>query len=107
MGAKRWINLGFFNLQPSEFFKLALVIALARYFNNIHIYKIKTLYFLFFPTIITVIPVYLILRQPDLGTALILLMTAIMIIFIIGTKIKKFIIAAVCAIFSIPFYGDY
>jgi rod shape determining protein RodA len=103
MGAKRWIDLGFFNLQPSEFLKLALIIALARYFNNVHIYKIRTLYFLFFPIVITIIPVYLILRQPDLGTALILLITAIMVVFIIGTNISRFIIAALISMVSVPF----
>lgn len=103
MGAKRWINLGFFNLQPSEFFKLALIMALAKYFHNIHVYKIRTLYFLLFPILITIIPVYLILRQPDLGTALILLITAMMMVFIIGTNISRFIIAALISVISVPF----
>ena len=103
MGAKRWINLGFINLQPSEFVKLALVLALAKYFHNIHVYKIRTIYSLFFPIIITIIPAYFILRQPDLGTTLILLSSAIMIIFIIGTNISKFIIAAILTMISIPF----
>ena len=103
MGAKRWINLGIINLQPSEFVKLALILALAKYFHNVHVYKIRNIYSLFFPIIITIIPTYLILRQPDLGTALILLSSAIMVIFIIGTNISKFVIAAILTIISVPF----
>ena len=103
MGAKRWINLGFFKFQPSEFMKIVLIIALARYFHNIHIYRIESLISLCFPIMITIIPVYLILKQPDLGTSFILLMSGIMIFFVTGISITKFIIAALGAGCAIPF----
>lgn len=102
MGAKRWVDLYIINLQPSELVKITLILALSRYFHNIHIKKIKSIYSLITPIILTLIPVYLILKQPDLGTSLILLSTAILIFFIAGVGISKFIISAISIILSIP-----
>ena len=71
-GAERWINLGFFKLQPSEPAKLALVIALARYYSRREVTDGYGIRDLFFPALITAVPFALILFQPDLGTALML-----------------------------------
>jgi rod shape determining protein RodA len=103
MGAKRWINLYVINLQPSEVMKITLIIALSKYFNNIHIKKIQNLHSLLIPIFLTLIPVYLILKQPDLGTALIILSTAILIFFIAGVGIAKFIISGVSLLLFVPF----
>jgi rod shape determining protein RodA len=102
MGARRWINLGFFNLQPSEFMKIALILALAKYFHNLHIYKIKNIIFLLVPALMFLLPAFLILKQPDLGTSLILFALAIIIFFVAGVGIWKFIISAISVIISIP-----
>lgn len=102
MGATRWLKIGFINTQPSEFMKICLIIALAKYFHNTHIYKVKSLYFLLFPIIITAIPVILILKQPDLGTSFILSVTAISIFFAAGVNKRKFIIASIGATAMIP-----
>ena len=102
MGAKRWINIAGINFQPSEFMKIALILALARYFHNIHIYKIKNIWFLIAPIFMTIIPVLLIAKQPDLGTALILLSTAIIIFFATGVTIIKFIISAGIFVIATP-----
>ncbi|MFZ5765739.1 MAG: rod shape-determining protein RodA [Thermodesulfobacteriota bacterium] len=72
MGAQRWINLGFFNLQPSEPAKLMLVITLATYYSRQDTGKGFTLRELFAPILLTGVPFLLILKQPDLGTALML-----------------------------------
>lgn len=103
MGAKRWINLGFFNLQPSEFMKIALIMALAKYFHNLHIYKIKNFYFLVTPLLMTLLPMILILKQPDLGTSLILFALAVTIFFVAGVSIWKFVLSAITVLISIPF----
>ena len=71
-GAQRWINLGFFKLQPSEPAKLMLVITLASYYSRKEVVDGYTIKELFVPIMLTALPFLLILLQPDLGTALML-----------------------------------
>ena len=73
MGAQRWINLGFFKLQPSELMKLAIVLQLARYFSNTPYEEIRTLRGIVIPVVTVVVPVAFIMIQPDLGTSLMVL----------------------------------
>jgi rod shape determining protein RodA len=70
-GSSRWFNIGSFGFQPSEFMKLFLIIALAKYLHDDPKSEGRTLTDLLIPTILAAIPMLLILRQPDLGTALI------------------------------------
>ncbi len=71
-GAQRWINLGLFNLQPSELAKLMLVISLASYYSRKEVTDGYTLRQLVVPILLTAVPFLLIMLQPDLGTALML-----------------------------------
>jgi len=71
-GSSRWIQLGSFSFQPSEFMKLFLIIALAKYLHNDPKTEGRTLKDLVVPSLIAGLPMMLVLRQPDLGTALIL-----------------------------------
>ncbi len=73
-GSSRWIQIGSFGFQPSEFMKLFLIIALAKYLHDDPKTEDRTLRDLLVPAILVAIPTFLILRQPDLGTALILLL---------------------------------
>jgi rod shape determining protein RodA len=73
-GSARWIVLGSFQFQPSEFMKLGLAIALAKFLHDDPRGEGRTLKDLVIPALLTVIPVVLILRQPDLGTAIILML---------------------------------
>ncbi|MBT6406215.1 MAG: rod shape-determining protein RodA, partial [Rhodospirillaceae bacterium] len=102
MGAQRWINLGVINLQPSELMKVALVLALARYFHGGGIDDISRPTFLVVPLIIVLLPVALILRQPDLGTALMLLIGSGAIFFLAGVRIWKFGLLIVLGLISLP-----
>ena len=86
MGAQRWINLGFVQMQPSEIMKIALVLALARYFHGRSLEEICHLTQLILPLIMVVAPVFLLLRQPDLGTAIMLMMTGGLIFFLAGVR---------------------
>jgi len=70
-GARRWIQLGPFTLQPSEFAKPALVLILAWHFSSKYVYSARLGYF-FAPLVLAAVPALLILKQPDLGTALVL-----------------------------------
>jgi rod shape determining protein RodA len=73
-GSARWIVLGSFQFQPSEFMKLALTIALAKFLHDDPRGEGRTLKDLVIPALLTIIPVLLILRQPDLGTAIVLML---------------------------------
>jgi rod shape determining protein RodA len=99
MGAQRWIDLGVIQLQPSEIMKIALVLALARYFHGATLEEIARPSFLIVPVMLIGAPVALVVRQPDLGTAIMLALTAGLIFFVAGVRAWKFglVIGAVVA----------
>ena len=90
MGAKRWIDLGFFKLQPSELMKIAVVLELSRYFSQTPITTTRTIKGLIKPLIIVFLPVAFILLQPDLGTSLMILFTAVALFYLSGVEWYKF-----------------
>ena len=93
MGAQRWINLGLFKIQPSELMKIGIVLFLARYFSATTIQGIKSIRGIIIPAILTVLPVALIAAEPDLGTALMVLCTAAVMLFAVGVQWWKFALA--------------
>ncbi len=99
MGAQRWIDLGVIQLQPSEIMKITLVLALARFFHGASLEDIGRPMFLIIPLLLVAAPVVLVLRQPDLGTAIMLTMTAGVIFFLAGVRAWKFgvVIGAILA----------
>ena len=84
MGAQRWIDLGFMRLQPSELTKITLVMVLAAYYDWLPTDKTSRPQWVLVPVMIILFPTYLVLRQPDLGTALLLLMGGATIMFLAG-----------------------
>ena len=107
MGAQRWLNLGFIHIQPSELIKIALVLALARYFawfNSVELGQFKNY---LVPIMLLLVPFALIVAQPDLGTALSLGMIAVGVFYIVGANKKWFIIAAILGLMAAPvvWYG--
>lgn len=84
MGAQRWLSLGSFNLQPSDLAKVAVVLAMARYYHALPPGKAASLKSLVVPAILTAVPVALIVVQPDLGTSLMIVMIAAAMVFIGG-----------------------
>ena len=84
MGAQRWIDLGFIRLQPSEIMKIGLVLVLAAYYDWLPLERTSRPLWVLFPIILILIPVFLVLRQPDLGTALLLIMGGGAIMFLAG-----------------------
>jgi rod shape determining protein RodA len=101
-GAQRWIDLGFVQLQPSELMKLALVLALARYFHAAYLEEVRRPLFLLPPLLMTLSPVALVLKQPDLGTAGMLGMVGTAMLFLGGMAIWKFLAAGVLAAAALP-----
>ncbi len=101
-GAQRWIDLGFFNLQPSELMKPALLLALARYFHGFGMEEIGQPTTLVAPLLLIISPAFLVYLQPDLGTALVILMSSAALLFMAGVRIWKFAVVGVIGLGSIP-----
>ncbi len=89
-GAARWISLGFFNIQPSEFAKVGLIFMLARYLSH-NTVSLSTMKSLFPPLAIIIVPFLLVLNQPDLGTALVFGAIAIPMLYWSGLSIVEII----------------
>jgi len=111
MGAQRWIDLSVIQLQPSEIMKLALILALSRYFHDHATEGIERLITLIPPLIIMLVPAVLVLRQPDLGTAILFLVCGTVMVFLAGIKIWKLAIGFGLVLGIIPviwqFLHDY
>ena len=86
MGAQRWIDLGFVQIQPSEVMKVALVLALARYFHGTYLEDVGRIRFLVMPLAMVGVPAVAVLRQPDLGTAVMLLAAGGAMFFLAGVR---------------------
>jgi rod shape determining protein RodA len=111
MGARRWIDLGIIQLQPSELMNVAVVLALARWFHSLANEDVERVRFLILPALVILLPVALVLKQPDLGTAVMLLLTGIVMFFIAGVRLRVFVLIALAAAVAIPagwhFLRDY
>lgn len=111
MGAQRWIDLGFMRVQPSEFMKLALILALARYFHFTHVSDLWHPMMLVPPLLMILVPVLLILKQPNLGTATIVAFVAVVVAFMAGVRWHYFAGAITLALMAAPigwqFLHDY
>lgn len=110
-GAQRWLDLGYVGLQPSELMKITLVLALARYFHGTSIEDVRRIPQLFVPLLLIALPAALVLRQPDLGTALMLIITGGVIFFAAGVQIWKFVVVGLAGVGAAPiawqFLRDY
>lgn len=102
MGATRWIDLGIFHIQPSEPTKIAIVLMLARYFHSSKEQNISSIYNLILPIIGVLIPAFLIIKQPDLGTGIITIIIATIIFFAAGVKKLYFVIIGMGSLILLP-----
>ena len=102
MGAQRWIDLGVVRLQPSELMKIALILGLARYFHGLSMEDIGRPGRLVVPLLMTLAPAFLVLRQPDLGTAAMLAVGGAAIFFVVGVRLWKFGLVAVLFLAAMP-----
>lgn len=102
MGARRWVAIGPFQFQPSEVMKLALVLALARYFHSLTHEEVGRLRWLLPPLAMVAMPVALVLRQPDLGTAMMILLGAGLLFFAAGVRLWKFALLLIGLLAALP-----
>lgn len=106
-GSSRWINIGSFSFQPSEFMKLFLVIALAKYFHDDPRAEGRSLGDLVVPALLALLPVGLVMKQPDLGTALILALVFATICILGGIRWKSVATLAAFGAVVVPLSWNY
>ena len=102
MGAQRWLDLGFFQLQPSEVMKIAVVLALARYFHGFEVDEAGRIRNLIVPVFIVLAPIALVLRQPDLGTAGVIAMVGAAMFWLGGARLWQFGVVLAGAAAAVP-----
>lgn len=111
MGAQRWVNVGGVNFQPSEYMKVALVLALARYYHFVHANEVSRPMVMGPVFLLMLIPAAFILKQPNLGTATILILTGAGVMFLAGVTWKLFAAGIVGGVSALPvvwhFLHDY
>lgn len=95
MGARRWLDMRFINIQPSEPMRLALTLALARYYHNLPIERVSHPGWLLLPILMILVPYLLIIRQPDLGTAILFSVIGVSILFVAGVSWRYFFAGAI------------
>tara|TARA_A100000164_G_C21892019_1_gene765877 strand:+ start:156 stop:1283 length:1128 start_codon:yes stop_codon:yes gene_type:complete len=102
-GSQRWINLYFINLQPSELMKICIIICLAKYFHRMKLENVNSIYTILVSLIVILLPMGLVIVQPDLGTALLISISGIAVLWFAGLKHKYFISTFIGFLLALPF----
>ena len=102
-GSQRWVNLYFINLQPSELMKITIIICLARYYHRLQIDKVNSFKGIFTFIIILIIPIMLVVSQPDLGTAILIALSGLIVVWFAGLNIKYLLYSLTALLISMPF----
>ena len=102
-GSQRWINLYFLNLQPSELMKIFIILCLAKYFHRMRLEKVNSIYTILSSLIIIILPMGLVIVQPDLGTSLLIAISGIAVLWFAGINNRYFIYTMMGFIIALPF----
>jgi rod shape determining protein RodA len=102
-GSQRWINLYFINLQPSELMKIAIILCFAKYYHRTQLEKINSFRNILVSLVILMIPIMLVISQPDLGTSILIASSGLVVLWLAGLNIKYFIYSFLTLIISLPF----
>ena len=86
-GSQRWINLYFINLQPSELMKIAIILCFARYYNRVQIDKVNSFQSLIVALTILILPIMLVISQPDLGTSILIALSGLVVLWLVGLNV--------------------
>ena len=102
-GSQRWIDLYFIVLQPSELMKIGLILCLAKYYHRLKIDEVNSMTSISIALSIIVIPIILVLTQPDLGTSILIALSGLIILWLGGVKVKYFLVSSLTFLISLPF----
>ena len=102
-GSQRWIDLYFINLQPSELMKICIIMCLAKYFHRMKLENVNSSYTILSSLIIIILPMGLVIVQPDLGTSLLIAISGIAVLWFAGVNHKYFIYTMLGFLISLPF----
>lgn len=102
-GSQRWIDLYFINLQPSELMKIIIILCLAKYFHRMKLQNVNSIYTILTSLIIILLPMGLVIVQPDLGTSLLIAISGVAVLWFAGINHKYFIYTMLGFIISLPF----
>ena len=102
-GSQRWINLYLIVLQPSELMKIGIILCLAKYYHRLKVDNINSFSSIFVALIIIVVPIILVISQPDLGTSVLIASSGLIILWLAGVRMKYFFISFVSFLISLPF----
>ena len=102
-GSQRWINLYLINLQPSELMKIAIIACLAKYYHRIQLNKVNSFQVMLIALIILILPIMLVITQPDLGTSILIALSGLVVIWLAGLNIKYFVYSFLSLLISTPF----
>jgi len=103
-GSQRWINLYFLNLQPSELMKIVIILCFAKFYHRMQIDNVNSFRNLIVPIIILIMPMFLVISQPDLGTTILIALSGIVVIWLSGVNIKYFISSFIVLVIATPFF---
>ena len=102
-GSQRWMNLYFLALQPSELMKIGIILCLAKYYHRVSVEKVNSFMSISFALTIILIPIILVISQPDLGTSILIALSGLIILWLGGVKIKYFFFSFITFLISLPF----
>ena len=101
-GSKRWLDLYFMNLQPSELMKIGLILFLSKYYHRISIESINSFRYLILPVTVLIAPIILVATQPDLGTSILIASGGVIVAWLAGVRAKFFTISGIAMLALLP-----
>ena len=102
-GSQRWINLYFINLQPSELMKIAIIVFYAKFYHRMQAGNVNNFTNLLIPSLVLVLPILLVASQPDLGTAILIALSGLIVLWLAGLHLRYFIYSSLAFFVSMPF----
>ena len=102
-GSQRWISLYFINIQPSELMKISIILCLAKYYHRLQLEKVNSFKSILIALVILILPIMLVVSQPDLGTSILIACSGLTVIWLSGLNIKYFFYSFITLIISLPF----